>query len=321
MKRTLLLLSLLLSALLLSSCFSSSADNGIFEPITGTQTRTVTFVIDGESQTRTFDAGQEIIYPTLFKKENYIFDGWYYDEEGTRPASLGSSLSSNVTLYAHWRYDYESAINSIFDTYIKAAVRINVNHKKTEFGFNVSSRKVSGSGVIFREDSKLYYAFTNYHVIESMEGYNSKEIVVYDCYGNQHYASIEAADPEYDLAILRISKGDEPLAVLPLASEEAKAGDVVVAIGTPDGLENTVTFGNVTKKAQLSKNEEAGNLGFPVIWHDAPIDHGSSGGALLNGNFEIVGINYAIGTSPSDGEFLCGLAVGIDKINEFLSKQ
>ena len=321
MKKTLLLLSLLLSSLLLSSCFYSPAGNGGYDPITGIQGRTVTFVIDGERQTRTFDANSEIIYPSLPEKENYIFDGWFFDEEGTRPASLGSSLSSKVTLYARWRYDYENAINEIFDTHIKAAVRINVNHKKTEFGFTLATQKVSGSGVIFREDSKVYYALTNYHVIESMSGYNSKEVVVYDCYGNQHYASIEASDPAYDLAILRISKGKEPLAVLPLATEEAKSDDVVVAIGTPDGLENTVTFGNVTKIAELSRTDDTGNLGFPVIWHDAPINHGSSGGALLNGNFEIVGINYAVGTSPSSGEFLCGLAVGIDKINEFLSKQ
>ena len=324
MKKTLLLLALLLSSLLLSSCIvTPSVDNGgnTPPPITETKTRKVTFVIDGKSQTKTFGADEEIIYPELPTKENYIFDGWYYDGEGTKPATLGSSLSSEITLYAIWRYDYEAAINSIFDTYIKAAVSVRVDHKKTAgFGFVTASQKVSGSGVIFDEDSNYYYALTNEHVTEEMSGYNVRYVYVYDCYGNEYDAAIVASAPQYDLSILKIAKGEEKLEVLPLATKDASADDIVIAIGTPDGLENSVTFGKVTKIAELSSDDSTGNLGFPVIWHDAPMDHGSSGGVLLNDDFEIVGINYAVGTSPSDGSFLCGLAVGLDKINEFLYK-
>ena len=323
MKKTLLLLALLISALLMSSCMADQTanDNDGVLPITETKTREITFVIDGESQTETFDIDEEIVYPTLPEKENYIFDGWYYDEEGTRPAALGSSLSSKLTLYAHWRYDYETAINSIFDSYIKATVSVKVEHKKVSgFGFVTASQKVSGSGVIFREDEHYYYLFTNDHVTEEMSGYNARYLYVYDCYGNEYDAAIVASSSQHDLAVLKVAKGEEELEVLPLADKEAEVDDLVIAIGTPDGLENSVTFGKVTKVANLSGDTSAGNLGFPVIWHDAPMDHGSSGGVLLNDKFEIVGINYAVGTAPSDGKFLCGLAVGIEKINEFLSK-
>lgn len=329
MKKTASSIALLAAlTLILTSClYSTPSGQGgqvTDQPpsITETKTREVTFVIDGESQTKTFDADEEIVYPSVPEKENYIFSGWYYDKEGKRPAALGSSNASSVTLYALWNYDYESAINSIFGTYIKAALSIEINHKKTSgFGFVTAAQKVSGSGVIFREDASYYYAFTNAHVTERLTGYNVMDISVFDCYGTEHSAAIVTSASEYDLAILKISKGEEPLEVLPLAEKSAAVDDVVIAIGTPEGLENSVTFGNVTKIAELSDDAAAGNLGFPVIWHDAPMDHGSSGGVLLNSNFEIVGINYAVGTKPENGEFLCGLAVDVEQINEFLAKQ
>ncbi len=313
MKKTLNLLTLFLCIFVLSSCvFIPSDDNGMGGSCT------VTFVVDGKETTKTFLSG--ISYPEVPEKENYIFSGWYYDEAGKSPAYLGTFGGSSVKLYAVWRYDYETALSKIFSEHIKAAVGINVEHRKNGFSFSGTTKKVTGSGVIFDEDQSYYYVLTNHHVTEEEIGYTSRTISVIDCYGTEHTAALVGSMAEYDLSLLRVSKGTSSLTALSFAKATPEIGDTVIAIGQPNGIDNSVTFGEMTKFDKISGDDEKGNLDFSVIWHDAPMDHGSSGGVLINGDFEIIGINYAIGTSKDNDNFLCGFAVGVDKINEFLSK-
>ncbi len=315
MKKTLGLIIIIVSVFAMTSCGDFPFSN--IELSGGNNTKTVTFVIDGEETTETFKSGN-IIYPEVPEKKNYIFSGWYYDEEGRHPAYLGSSNAASLKLYAIWVYDYESALSEIFSEHIKATVGIKVEHKKGGL-IITSSHSVAGSGVIFDEDGKNYYILTNDHVTESVSGYPSKAVTVIDCYGTEYPATVIASDPSLDLSLISIEKTQTPLKVLQFAENAPEAGDVVVAIGQPNGIDNSVTFGAMTKLDKLAEDAQ-GRLEIPVIWHDAPMDHGSSGGVLLNGDFEIIGINYAIGTSKEDGKFLCGLAVPYDKVLKFTEK-
>ena len=329
MKKILIFLAVSLCLLSLCSCglVPGINDTGIFGDPDDSYNRgsvflekpiTVEFVIDGVKETKSFDAGEKIEYPTPPEKANYIFSGWFYDEAGEKPAYLGTSLSDKVTLYALYTFDYREVLNKISTDYIKACVGIEVIHQKTSFGIPTDTHKIMGSGVIFEEEDGIYYILTNSHVTRNVSGYNQRGYYVVDCFGNSHNATLIARSDEYDLALLSVKKETVALSTLSFADTEAKPGDVVIAVGSPGGLDNNITFGNVNKIEDQDPSA-VGYLAFPVIWHSAPMDHGSSGGVLMNDKFEIIGINYAVGTSASTGEFICGLAVPYDKVLEFVN--
>lgn len=316
MKRLIALASLIVSLLILSSCDTSAVldSNGITDK---KESVTVKFVIDGETTEKTFTEGNVFVYPEVPKKEYYRFAGWFFDEEGKEPAYLGSSVKSEVTLYAVYEFDFEAAVNEISQNLIKATVGIEANHHKTSFGFNTSTKKVSGSGVIFKDDGGSYYVLSNNHVVERIDGYSSVEYNVVDCYGTSHAATLVAASAEYDLSLLRFAKGNTELCAIGFSESAPEVGETVIAVGTPSGLDNNLTLGEITKIESL-KPEDIGYRPFDVIWHDAPIDHGSSGGVLIGEDLRIIGINYAVGTSASSDKFICGLAVPTEKVLEFL---
>ena len=139
-----------------------------------------------------------------------------------------------------------------------------------------------GSGVIIRSDG---YIVTNNHVIE-----NADEISVQLLDGREEKAVLVGTDIDTDLALLRIPLEDLP--AIPLGrSDQLKVGDVVLAIGNPYGLGHTVTQGiiSATGRAQL------GLFTFEnFIQTDAAINQGNSGGALVNTDGELVGINTAV---------------------------
>ncbi|MGQ0835881.1 MAG: S1C family serine protease [Gammaproteobacteria bacterium] len=139
-----------------------------------------------------------------------------------------------------------------------------------------------GSGVIV--DSRGHIV-TNHHVIA-----NADSIRVQLADGRIADATIVGSDPDTDLAVLKIAL--EPLPVMPLGrSDQLRVGDVVLAIGNPIGLSQTVTHGIVSATSR-------GQLGVATfenfIQTDAPINFGNSGGALIDANGELIGINTAI---------------------------
>ena len=141
-----------------------------------------------------------------------------------------------------------------------------------------------GSGVIVRPDGVIV---TNNHVIEGAD-----EITVVLADRREFDAEIILADPRTDLAILRISVGDEPLAALNLSdSDNVLVGDIVLAIGNPFGIGQTVTNGIVSATARTQQG--IADFGF-FIQTDAAVNPGNSGGALVGNNGELLGINTAI---------------------------
>lgn len=148
----------------------------------------------------------------------------------------------------------------------------------------------SGSGVIISDDG---YIVTNYHVIEEA---NSIEVVMNN---NQHFfAKVVGTDPTTDLALLKIKSKNLPF-VRYGNSDEIVPGQWVLAIGNPFDLNSTVTAGIVSAKARnIGILRDKNNLQIEsFIQTDAAVNPGNSGGALVNLNGELIGINSAIATA------------------------
>jgi Do/DeqQ family serine protease len=141
-----------------------------------------------------------------------------------------------------------------------------------------------GSGVIVREDGIIV---TNNHVVE---GAQSLKIVMSD--RREFDAELLLADARVDLAVLRINTNGERMPTLAFANtSDAQVGDLVLAIGNPFGLQQTVTSGIISALART----EVGVSDYAFfIQTDAAINRGNSGGALVDMNGSLVGVNTAI---------------------------
>ncbi|NLY58483.1 MAG: PDZ domain-containing protein [Gammaproteobacteria bacterium] len=153
-----------------------------------------------------------------------------------------------------------------------------------------------GSAVILRSDG---YLVTNNHVVTGATG-----ILVALQDGREAMAELIGTDPETDIAVLKIDLPDLPVATLSQA-EHLRTGDVVLAIGNPFGLGQTVTKGiiSATGRSQLGLNTYE-----DFIQTDAAINQGNSGGALVDAYGRLIGINTAI-FSLSGGSQGIGFAI------------
>ena len=156
-----------------------------------------------------------------------------------------------------------------------------------------------GSGVIVSPDG---YIVTNNHVIETAD---QIEVALND--GRKFGARLIGRDPETDLAVLKIDS-DGQLPVITLAASDAlTVGDVVLAIGNPFGVGQTVTMGIVSA---LGRSQLGINTFENYIQTDAAINPGNSGGALVDNSGNLVGINTAI-YSRSGGSLGIGFAIPV----------
>lgn len=142
----------------------------------------------------------------------------------------------------------------------------------------------AGSGVIVSPDG---YALTNNHVIR---GAGRIEGVLHD--GSVVAAEVVGADPDTDLALLRLTGGHHTAAALG-NSDHLKVGELAIAIGNPLGLQATVTVGVISALRRTMRGE-AGRLIEDVVQTDAALNPGNSGGALVDAHGGVVGINTAI---------------------------
>ncbi|HEY9460899.1 MAG TPA: trypsin-like peptidase domain-containing protein [Paralcaligenes sp.] len=200
-----------------------------------------------------------------------------------------------------------AAVPSVVNVYTSKQVRVPVVPLPNDPELNrlfrdipgFSRRKQStnlGSGVIVRADG---YILTNYHVIESADAI---EVALSD--GRQARAALIGADPESDLAILKI---DLPkLSAITFNSDhQIRVGDVVLAIGNPFGVGQTTTMGIVSA---LGRNRLGVNIYENFIQTDAAINPGNSGGALIDTTGHLIGINTAI-YSETGGSLGIGFAI------------
>ncbi|MEW6697112.1 MAG: S1C family serine protease [Bacillota bacterium] len=176
------------------------------------------------------------------------------------------------------------------------------------FGTNREPQYQSGlgSGFIISKDG---YILTNGHVVEGAEKIN----VLVKGHQRPYQAKLVGADPSLDLAVLKIDGNNFP--TLPLGdSNRIRVGNWVIAIGSPFGLEDTVTIGVISAK---ERPLEIDNRTFEhLLQTDASINPGNSGGPLLNLNGEVIGINTAINAQAQG----IGFAIPTSTVKEVLDE-
>ena len=162
-----------------------------------------------------------------------------------------------------------------------------------------------GSGVIAAAEG---YVLTNHHVVQAAD-----EIAVGLADGRRVAAVLVGADPETDVAVLRIDARDLPVITLG-SSEQLNVGDVVLAIGNPFDVGQTVTMGIVSA---VGRNNLGINRYENFIQTDAAINQGNSGGALIDTAGNLVGINTAI-YSRTGGSIGIGFAIPAAIVTEVM---
>lgn len=163
-----------------------------------------------------------------------------------------------------------------------------------------------GSGVIVNADG---YVLTNNHVIADADDI---QVLLYD--GRVAKAKLVGADQETDLAVLKIDASNLPVAHM-AEHHSLRAGDVVLAIGNPLGLNQTVTMGIVSAvRRQLSSSSPE-----DFIQTDAAINLGNSGGALIDASGNLVGINTLLIGKAANAEGI-GFAIPVDSARKVLEQ-
>jgi serine protease DegQ len=152
------------------------------------------------------------------------------------------------------------------------------------------------------------YILTNYHVVEAAD---EIQVVLPD--GRKAAARLVGTDPETDLAVVRIALDKLPVVTLGQV-EQAKVGDVVLAIGNPFGVGQTVTMGIISA---LGRNNLHINHFENFIQTDAAINFGNSGGALIDTQGKLLGINSAI-YSQTGGSVGIGFAIPVSTARSVL---
>jgi serine protease Do len=258
---------------------------------------------------------------------NAILDKFNIGQESVRPVaktetSTGTDTVTTPVQTVTTAKPSASSLADMVESASKAIVGV-VNLHQANRGFYSPQATVetgTGSGVIFKKTDTSAYIVTNNHVIENA---SKVEITLAD--GQKTTAKIIGADALTDLAVLEI-EGKYAKSVLNFAdSSKVRAGDQVVAIGNPLGLDfaGTVTQGIVSAtNRSMPVSTSSGEWELDVIQTDAAINPGNSGGALLNTDGQVIGIN-SLKISESGIEGL-GFAIPsndvIPIVNELIEK-
>jgi serine protease Do len=164
-----------------------------------------------------------------------------------------------------------------------------------------------GSGVIYRNDG---YIITNNHVVEG-----AGDVSVAFADGTTEPAEVVGRDPDTEIAVIRVDRNDLPAASFK-ESEDLVVGQLAVAIGSPSGFEATVTSGVISGLGREFPAELTGGVLerslVDLIQTDAAISPGNSGGALVNREGEIIGINVAYLPPAETGAVNIGFAIPSD---------
>jgi putative serine protease PepD len=208
------------------------------------------------------------------------------------------------------------SINSIVTKVFPSVATINVTS---------SDGGGTGSGSIFKTTSTFSYVVTNNHVIESAAD-GAGTITVELDNGDQAVATIVGREPNYDLAVLKINKGNLPTIEIG-DSSQLQIGDQVIAFGSPLGLDHTVTSGIVSslnRPVVTSGGTNTTESYVDAIQTDAAINPGNSGGPLTDSLGRMIGINAATATLGSvagqSGSIGLGFAIPMNQASRVMNE-
>lgn len=215
-----------------------------------------------------------------------------YTSISERQQSILTNYTSDSAIRVPREFDFLSAAKKV----TAGVVHIRTSYGPGEFSLNPlqlyldAPARSSGSGVIVTDDG---YIVTNYHVIEDA---TNIEVVMNN--NQRFYAKVIGTDQSTDLALLKIKARNLPF-VRYGDSDKVSPGEWVLAVGNPFDLNSTVTAGIVSAKARnIGILRDRNNLQVEsFIQTDAAVNPGNSGGALVNLQGQLIGINTAIATS------------------------
>ncbi|SFI97165.1 putative serine protease PepD [Amycolatopsis sacchari] len=237
--------------------------------------------------------------------------------EGGSSATASGTTASAQTVSGTTNTD----VSAVAAKVLPSVVQVNVTTRQGE---------AIGSGVILSSDGKI---LTNAHVVSGAVG----DVTITLSDGKQYQASVLGADTKADIAVLQ-AKGASGLTAATLGdSSKLAVGQEVVAIGSPAGLQNTVTSGIIsalnrqlsdigTGEQQSSPFDQTANRtsdspSYTAIQTDAAINQGNSGGALVNMAGQVIGINSALySPSSSAGSVGIGFAIPINDAKTIVSQ-
>ncbi|MCW3814827.1 trypsin-like peptidase domain-containing protein [Micromonospora sp. DR5-3] len=236
---------------------------------------------------------------------------------GVAGGALALAVSDGSGTTINRTYSAAPVINSADLPKIAAAVQDSVVSIMTDSG--------EGSGVILSADG---YVLTNNHVVASASG-DTVKVVFAD--GKTAQAKIVGTDPKTDLAVVKASGVSDLKAAKFGDSDAMQVGDQVLALGSPLGLQGSVTAGILSARDRTIQAGESGQQMDPrqaassisgLLQTDAPINPGNSGGALVNTRGEVIGINTAIATAGqgSNGNIGVGFAIPSNKAKDVAEK-
>jgi len=222
-------------------------------------------------------------------------------QESAPQALDGKNLVMGVSAAA--QKAMPSVVNIFTSTVINTPIHPFMDDPRFRFFFGdprdmePQSSSSLGSGVIVSEDG---YILTNHHVVEAAD---QIEVALAD--GRKTKAHVIGSDPETDLAVIKVELPGKLPAITFGHPEQAQVGDIVLAIGNPFGVGQTVTMGIISA---LKRSHLGLNTFESFIQTDAAINPGNSGGALVDVSGNLIGINSAI-YSPNGGSLGIGFAI------------
>jgi putative serine protease PepD len=204
-----------------------------------------------------------------------------------------------------------STVGEIYKRSADAVVEITVTSagQASPLGGSGGTQQAQGSGFVYDTQG---HVITNQHVVDGAESVSVKF-----ANGKTYSATVVGTDPSTDLAVLDVDAPASVLTPLKLADSSAvEVGDGVIAIGSPFGLEQTVTTGIVSALHRQITSPNNFSID-DAIQTDAAINHGNSGGPLLDMNGDVIGVNSQI-ESDSGGNDGVGFAVPSDTISRIV---
>ena len=238
---------------------------------------------------------------------------------GTAPGKVAPRQAASKPAAAIVSYSSaaQRATASVVNIFTSKAARATPEHPlfndplfRRFFGDQLSERPQAsslGSGVIVSAEG---YVLTNHHVVDAAD-----EIEVLMADGKRSRATVVGSDPETDLAVLKIEANGAP-AIVFADSDSARVGDVVLAIGNPFGVGQTVTMGIISA---LGRTQLGINTFENFIQTDAAINPGNSGGALVDSEGRLLGINTAI-YSRTGGSLGIGFAIPTSTVKQVMDQ-